>query len=859
MARALARTRKRYTPLDLAYSTSVSGALNQNYDASYQTYDPDRGLVPLEILFTVRATDPKKVINPGVINKNLTDVKWYENVVDEAHNIADSNTAYVIDRNGNTESRGKITVKKNTPLEGVVLIFTARYTDPRNGKVINVNATISLGVTVSTDEPLRVKVGYPYGQVVDPTEGRDFIEVDNVLYRGDSEHEGSIYRWLKKEGGDYTGIEEGDNGITGAYTGKLKVPCAAVGKRMDLRCITDVLPGLTGVNLISKAMISDDWNTLRAGTSTPGEDADGKYFAIDSGMLHSAFSSGTKDVFGGKIKYKPGQQYRFSVKWKLQGALASKGWILYFIYTDGSKDELYISKDQTSVIISSLTSATGKTIDRIASTYGINTYRVNLYDIQLVEWYGADNLVSGGAYKRIPGNGVAGGNEFASFPISEKMAAQLQPGVEVTLSIEDVKILAGSTTSLSWNLYDGVNMSNGSGLPLSTLKVSRTIIDNPNSTSPRITIYGGGFNNMVGNAIEVRGVMLVIGDTAYKYCPAADEFVPAIADGGERWQESTSRAITTDHVLSTQYPKCNTEIVAPSMILDDTSLFEASVVMHSSRGDIANPHLFWSFPWKDKTGAVFARGSKVFIKEEQFENDEFDYSVDPVEGLDEAKWAANFNGIDQYLWNNNPSSIIPWGYQSARTHVIEFILNDFPDSGSFPILNIAGMVGDYSYGFGISILNEAYKRTIQYRPGTKSNVAMPNPDAGPHHGSHSIVPGKLYHVECVINLDGTFSATLNWEREELTRFGGAIFGDKLIRFGMYSNLYSNVKILRYEIFNEDKSVYHLWDFQPTGGDRANMLKNKNEDGSVKGTSNLTPVNVPGIDNVDPENGFFVTI
>lgn len=108
-------------------------------------------------------------------------------------------------------------------------------------------------------------------------------------------------------------------------------------------------------------------------------------------------------------------------------------------------------------------------------------------------------------------------------------------------------------------------------------------------------------------------------------------------------------------------------------------------------------------------------------------------------------------------------------------------------------------------------------------------------------------------------MDGTFTATLNGEREELTRFGGAIFGDKLIRFGMYSQRYSNVKILRYEIFNEDKSVYHLWDFQPTGGDRANMLKNKNEKGSVKGTSNLTPVNVPDIDNIDPENGFFVTI
>lgn len=255
MARALARTRKRYTPLDLAYSSSVSGALNQNYDASYQTYDPDRGLIPLEILFTVRATDPKKVIDPGIINGKLTDVRWYENVVDEAHNITDGNTAYVIDRNGNSDSRGKLTVKKNTPLEGVVLIFTAKYPDPRDGKVVNVNATISLGVTVSTDEPLRVKVDYPYGQVVDPTENRDFVEIDNILYRGDEEYEGSIYRWLKKEGGDYTGIEEGDNGITGAYTGKLKVPCPVVGKRVDLRCVADVLPDLTGVNLISKAMI----------------------------------------------------------------------------------------------------------------------------------------------------------------------------------------------------------------------------------------------------------------------------------------------------------------------------------------------------------------------------------------------------------------------------------------------------------------------------------------------------------------------------------------------------------------------------------------------------------------------------
>lgn len=858
MARALARTRKRYTPLDLAYSSSVSGALNQNYDASYQTYDPDRGLVPLEILFTVRATDPKKVINPGIINKNLTDVKWYENVVDEAHNIADSNTAYVIDRNGNTDSRGKITVKKNTPLEGVVLIFTAKYTDPRSGKVINVNETISLGVTVSTDEPLRVKVDYPYGQVVDPTENRDIIEVDNILYRGDSEYEGSIYRWLKKEGGDYTGIEEGDNGITGAYTGKLKVPCAAVGKRMDLRCVTDVLPGLTGVNLISKAMISDDWNAIAAGISTPGEDADGKYFKVDNLGLRKAFGdTAENDIFGGRIKYKPGQRYVLSVNAKSLSvkpepevnALNFKVW-----YTDGTMGLLSIKVEDVTKSFYRLVTAVNKTVERIGTSYRIVGY-VAIYDIQLVEWYGADNLVSGGAYKRIPGSGVAGGNEFASFPISEEMAALLKTGVKVTLSIEDVKILAGNVTHLSWNLYDGVNMSTGSSLPLSTLKVSRTIIDNPNSSSPRLTIYGGGFNNMVGNAIEVRGVMLVIGDTAYKYCPAADEFVPAIADGGERWQESTSRAITTDHVLSTQYPKCNTEIVAPSMILDDTSLFEASVVMHSSRGDIANPQLFWSFPWKDKTGAVFARGSKVFIKEEQFDNDVFDYSVDPVEGMDEAKWAASLNGIDQYLSNDNPSGIYPWGYGGTRTHVVEFICDSInPDAMQIPVAisykNSSGNV----YGFAIAVTPTG---RLQFRVG-RENEATDKPTVC--YGTTIIKPGKLYRVEVVISVDGTYTVKVNGVPETLSDGGGAIYSSASIRIGYsISNSFFDGKVLRYEIFNKDKSVYHLWDFQPTNGDRANMLKNKNENGSVKGTSNLTPVNVPGIDNVDPKNGFFVTI
>lgn len=846
MAKALAKTRKRYTPLDLVYSSSVSGALNQNYDASYQTYDPDRGLVPLEILFTVRATDPKKVINPGIINKNLTDIKWYENVVDEAHNIADSNTAYVIDRNGNSDSRGKLTVKKNTPLEGVVLIFTARYTDPRSGKVINVNATISLGVTVSTDEPLRVKVDYPYGQVVDPTENRDFVEIDNILYRGDEEYEGSIYRWLKKEGGDYTAIEEGDNGITGAYTGKLKVPCHVVGKRLDLRCETDVLPDLAGVNLVSKAMISDDWNALKSGISTPGEDADGKYLAIKQMELYNAFNNGKDDIFGEKIKYKPNRCYRLDVKWKMQGEQEHGGIVFVIKYTDGSSGQLGIAGGKVSLETVRLITKPGKTVQKITSLYGTNLHDTNLYDIQLVEYHG-ENLVEGRSKERLVNSSFI--HKFTSVP-----AKNYSVRFDKSETIE-----ASGVTSRSFQIYDKTTSARVSNITnVNDGEVGVIIVNDGIDPSHEFGVVAYAKQGLGGGSGKFYNLMLVEGEytdeTMPAYTPAADEFVPAIADGGERWQELSGKEITTDHVLSTQYPRCNTEIVAPSMILDDTSLFEASVIMHSSRGDIANPQLYWSFPWKDKTGAVFARGSKIFIKEEQFDNGEFDYSVDPVEGLNEAKWAANFNGIDQVLRNDNPVGIVPWGYGSVRTHVVEFIATAIPDEEFAILVQISGKLSSGVRGFAFAILKNG---KMQYRVG---GTAGEFPASLVREGTIDILPGKLYRVEVDISLDGTFKARVNGQEDSLVTKGGANYSSAFIGMGgtTSANFFTG-KILRYIIHDATSSIYHEWDFQPTNGDRANMLKNKNHKGSVTGNSPLAPRNIPEIDNVDPENGFFVTI
>lgn len=857
MAKALAKTRKRYTPLDLAYSRSVSGALNQTYDANYQTYDPDRGLVPLEILFTVRATDPKSVIAPGIINSKLTDIRWYENIVDDAHNILDSNTAYIIDRNGTTDSRGKLTVRKNTPLDGVVLIFTAKYTDPRNGKVVNVTASLSLGVTISTDEPLRVKPGYPFGQVVDPMEQRDFIKIENPLFMGDHEYEGAIYRWQKKAGSNYMTIAEGESGITGTFSDKLKIPCPAVGKRMDIRCIADALPDLTGVNLISKAMISDDWNAVAAGISTPGEDADGKYFKIYNKALRVAFGDYEEnDIFSNKIKYKPNQRYVLSTSMKsLSPEIVGNVINLKVYYTDGSINAISCSGSNSEKTMLKLITKAGYSISKIGMSY-TNIGYVSIYDIQLVEYFGGSNLVRGGAYARIPASGVASGNEFKKFYMNKEMAALLTVGTRVTLSIEEVKVLAGNPTLLSFNIYDGVNMSTGEGFPLSTLQVTREIKNNAGATStPYIGIYGGVFNNMVGNAVELRGVMLVIGDNAYKYSPAEGEFIPALADGAPRPENPSARAITTDHVLSTQYPLPKLEVVAPAEILDETSLFEASVVMRSNRGDIVKPELYWGFPWKDKTGAIFARGSKVFINEDQFDDDVLDYSVEAIEGLEEAKWAANFNGIDQYLHNDNPSSIYPWGGSTERIHVIEFIVNEIT-SYMQAVVSMCVTVSGESFGFALAIATDG---RLQYRVGKQSG-ATSAPTV--YYGTTIIQPGKLYRVEVTIAVNGAYTAKVNGVPETFKGVGGALYASNHVRIGLSSSdMYLNGKVLRYIVRNNDKSIYAEWDFQPNEGSRANMLKRKKADGSVETTnkSDLLAKNIPNIDDIDPENGFFVTI
>lgn len=829
----------------------VDGSNKQLYDADTGEFTPDFRLVPAAFQikgWKIEADQSGEVTTfVDVLVHELVNGSWVEKTSSSALEI--NYTAGLIKIKENNEPGAtrqfRVDFKvANTHRPSLPLIESQEF------------AVIS---DIQAASPYSIRTEYPRGQQAIVIDKLPNYGIRCPLYRGDEEWIQAYYRWYRRVNGvDMEITASNASGITGVDTREIHVPFGELTERGNTyKCIADPAVDLTGINLISKSMISDDWNAIKAGISTPGEDADGKYFAINQSELYTAFNNGTEDIFGWKIKYKTNQQYRLSVNWKLQSQQESAGLYIVFVYTDGTSDRVIISGSQTSKIMDSITSPPGKTVQKIRSTYGSSIVRTLIYDIQLVEYYGADNLVSRGAYARIPASGVATGNESKAFYINKEMAAKLTPGTKVTLSIESVNILAGKASGLAFNIYDGVNQSTGEGLPLSSLKVTRTIKSSPNPVSnPYISIYGGEHNNMVGNAIELRGVMLVIGETAYKYSPAEGEFLPAIPDGAPK-PPISSKALTEITALSKLYPnqveKTNI-LVSQSNNLSGGNAYTARCQLDTARGTIEKPELSYSCIWKSKddTGVwkEFAKGFNIagtFDKKIQIESM---YE----RGLDNAKWAANFNGIDQYLGNNNPTNLFPWGVSEMRTHVVEFIINSLPESVKM-VVQICAKSSSESYGFALAIYKDG---RLQYRVGREDGATGSDPTV--YYGTTIMEPGKLYRVEVAIARNGSYTAKINGVAEKFSGVGGAIYGSAHIRIGLgTAGTYFNGKVLRYIVFDTENSLYAEWDFQPNNGDRANMLKVKNSSGNALESSTLLPYNIPGINNTDPENGFFVTI
>ena len=296
------------------------------------------------------------------------------------------------------------------------------------------------------------------------------------------------------------------------------------------------------VNLVSRKMMLA-WNNKKDGIAVWGQDSDGIYLGINQGALYTYVCGGTahNDLFGGTIKYKDNTQYVFQVKWKLAGEQTNNnsGVSFWALYTDGTSDGIRLGSLQTSLIVESLITKKGKTVEKIFSSYGENVYRSLIYSLAFYEGnevlseppvatedltgQSNVNLVDGG--KEVTVTVTAGDNYAARLLV----VPVLKPNTVYHVSFK-AKNLAGSPPYYTAALYD----KNISVKYFRLDSVSGGIMITPNNFTEgeaTLLLYAGVSGSTAGNSVKFSEVMLVEGFTPpSSYSPSPGDVANDIKD-----------------------------------------------------------------------------------------------------------------------------------------------------------------------------------------------------------------------------------------------------------------------------------------------------------------------------------------
>lgn len=298
------------------------------------------------------------------------------------------------------------------------------------------------------------------------------------------------------------------------------------------------------VNLVSRKMMLN-WNNKKDGIAVWGQDSDGIYLGINQGALYTYVCGGTarNDLFGGTIKYKDNTQYVFQVKWKLAGEQTNNnsGVSFWALYTDGTSDGIRLGSLQTSLIVESLITKKGKTVEKIFSSYGDNVYRSLIYSLALYE---GNKVLSEPpvATEDLTGqsnvNLVDGGKEVTiTAPASsthayEKLTvSKLKPNTVYHLSFK-AENLVGSPTEYTAIFYKKDMSAVGSARFESSS--GGIMITNNNFTEGEeyvLLLYAGVAGSTNGNSVKYTEVMLVEGFTPpSSYSPSPGDVAKDIKD-----------------------------------------------------------------------------------------------------------------------------------------------------------------------------------------------------------------------------------------------------------------------------------------------------------------------------------------
>lgn len=522
-----------YSQLRTQFSMDVvEGTLTQEYDANNKIYTPDRRIRPTAVLPVCSITDPSGMIEDGIVNRYITDIKWYENGNKDSNVISPTSIHYKIDYSSDTNNRGRITIYKNVNSDNpIALFFTANYADIVNGKVrrkVSFWGTVVLSSSVSASSPIVLKTETLRGTKYNPLSNLKYMTLSADLYSGNTIIPAAFW-WYKKENGQENLITD----YVGHNLRELQVPSSSlkIGSLNNYVCkVQDCRQNLTDVrneylqeevdkisdyprNLLAKQYFLDLNDEVQPGVVTEGEDADGKYICIPNPIPLRTYAGGPAegDLFSGKIAFKENTVYTLRVSGKYDSE-SKRGFYLSIKYTDGTSEKSYMIggyKVKKELI---LTSNANKTISHMSCSYE-NVIPLYIYDIQITEDYNY-NLLEGDTEEVVVTAPVSNNNYYKEIQISKALSV----GKKITVKVDGMENLIGESDEYLINLKQGNAIVASSTKLNSSYKIHVFTVNDkydPVGEPVCLILYAGKENTTAGNSVKYSNVQLLEGEYAW--------------------------------------------------------------------------------------------------------------------------------------------------------------------------------------------------------------------------------------------------------------------------------------------------------------------------------------------------------
>lgn len=274
-------------------------------------------------------------------------------------------------------------------------------------------------------------------------------------------------------------------------------------------------------NLISKKMMLK-WNEKNKDIAVWGQDEDGIYLDVTPKLLFNNITtiSVLHPVFD--ITFKPKSQYVFSIEWKHKSPNPDNTGLAFYIeYDDGTRSNVFLTKDIKTKTITNVISSAGKTISKIYSGYGNGDINALIYNISLIEGNkplqgfpvaeedqtGANNV-----------NLVDGTKEFTlgvgstNYTYKELYVSKIKPNTVYYVNAGNIQNLVGNPDRYSFVLYNK-DVSTVLCPTLNADKNGGFLITYNNFTEQegRLLCYAGIVGSTLGNSVKFTEVMLVEG------------------------------------------------------------------------------------------------------------------------------------------------------------------------------------------------------------------------------------------------------------------------------------------------------------------------------------------------------------